>query len=289
MRPRMRDADREASPIGAGYAPQSMATRSIVTSQPDVTCDVCQRRLLRGEQPEIFLAAGEPRTVCELCAPRAAHEGWLRETDQAPVSLPAARPRRGRNLFGRLRQVTRPADAATPLTPASVSYDRREERYDFLSGSPAVAPARVSSSGEGSPEIAGVTPAPAFAALRPDGPALTAGEGSESVSAAVDGPELLQSAIEGFNASEFPRRIAGVARSLGAPDVTVRPVEYLSRAATIVVAWELCWYRYEVDLDNEPAATRLLAQGTEVGELAREDRLVNAVADEAGALSLSGP
>ena len=71
--------------------------------------------------------------------------------------------------------------------------------------------------------------------------------------------------------------------------MTVRPVEYLARAATIVVAWELCWYRYEVDLDNEPAATRLLDQGTELGELAREDRLVNAVADEAGALSLSGP
>ena len=85
----MRDADRDAPPIGAGYALHPMATRSIVTSQPDVTCDVCQRRLLRGEQPEIFLAAGEPRTVCELCAPRAAHEGWLRETDHGPVSLPA--------------------------------------------------------------------------------------------------------------------------------------------------------------------------------------------------------
>jgi hypothetical protein len=58
-----------------------MATRTIVTSQPDVECDVCERRLLRGEQPDVFLAAGRRRIVCELCAPRAAHEGWLRGTD----------------------------------------------------------------------------------------------------------------------------------------------------------------------------------------------------------------
>ena len=54
-----------------------MATRSIVTSQPDVACDVCGRRLLRGERSDLFLAAGRRRTVCELCAPRAAHEGWM--------------------------------------------------------------------------------------------------------------------------------------------------------------------------------------------------------------------
>jgi len=40
-----------------------MATRSIVTSQPDVACDVCGRRLLRGELPDVFLAGGQRRTV----------------------------------------------------------------------------------------------------------------------------------------------------------------------------------------------------------------------------------
>ena len=79
-----------------------MATRAIVTSQPDVACDVCRRRLLRGEQPEVFLAGGQRRTVCELCAPRAADEGWLREADRHSVSLPPSRSRRGRNLFSSL-------------------------------------------------------------------------------------------------------------------------------------------------------------------------------------------
>ena len=80
-----------------------MATRSIVTSQPDVACDVCGRRLLRGELPDVFLAGGRRRTVCELCAPRAAHEGWLREADRHSVSLAPSRSRRGRNLLERLR------------------------------------------------------------------------------------------------------------------------------------------------------------------------------------------
>ena len=99
-----------------------MATRTIVTSQPDVACDVCERRLLRGEQPDVFVGAGRRRIVCELCAPRAAHEGWLRETDNQPLTLPPMRSRRGRSLFERLRQVGRPpADA--PQAPVEGSPD----------------------------------------------------------------------------------------------------------------------------------------------------------------------
>src|SRR5256885_3308528 len=62
------------------------------SSQPPVVCDVCERRLLRGEHPELFLAAGQPRTVCELCVPRAVHHGWLRSEEhtselQSPCNL----------------------------------------------------------------------------------------------------------------------------------------------------------------------------------------------------------
>src|SRR5271168_333807 len=99
-----------------------MATRTIVTSQPDVACEVCARRLLRGEQPDVFVVAGRRRIVCELCAPRAAHEGWLRESDSQSLTLPPMRPRRGRSLFERLpvpfrvRPVAKAAgDARDPL------------------------------------------------------------------------------------------------------------------------------------------------------------------------------
>jgi hypothetical protein len=91
----------------------AVSTRVIVTSQPDVPCDVCGRRLLRGEQPDTFLADGRRRTVCELCAPSASVAGWVRETADPDVNLPPARPRRGRNLLGRLRQAReRPGSAA---------------------------------------------------------------------------------------------------------------------------------------------------------------------------------
>jgi hypothetical protein len=237
-----------------------MATRSIVTTQPDVACDVCERRLLRGEQSEVFLAAGQRRTVCELCAPRAAHEGWLRESDPDAVSLPPLRTRRGRNLFERLRQVARPV-VVTPDEPAgSLAYDREPEPYDFLDG-------------------LGVAEEPSRA--RPADRSATRGT-------AVEGGDLLERAIAVFNAGEYPRRVAGVARSLGVPAVSIRAIGDLASVVAIVVAWELCWYRYEVDLADETADTRVIAQGTELGELAEEDRLANAVADELGALSLSG-
>jgi hypothetical protein len=54
-----------------------------------------------------------------------------------------------------------------------------------------------------------------------------------------------------------------------------------------VVAWELCWYRYVVDFGQEQVEARCIAQGTELMELPREDRLANAEVNDAGAVSLS--
>jgi hypothetical protein len=240
-----------------------VSTRTIVTSQPDVACDVCERRLLRGEQPDIFLAGGRRRTVCELCAPRATHEGWLREADRHSVSLPASRARRGRNLLDRLRQLRDPIeDPPAPLTgraapelAADALYEvETRASYDFLEPS-AVA--------DGQPPIAG------------EEPPLTGGD------------LKVERAIAVFNAGEHPRRVAGVARSLGAPEVSVGPVEESGGRVSIVVAWELCWYRYEIDLGEEAAGAQVVAQGTELGELAESERLVNATVDELGALSLA--
>jgi hypothetical protein len=240
-----------------------MSTRTIVTSQPDVACDVCERRLLRGEQPDVFLAGGRRRTVCELCAPRATHEGWLREADRHSVSLPAARARRGRNLLDRLRQLRDPVEEHSPQAELRTGEPSAEDpyeigasaSYDFLE-TPAV-----------------------------DGEQLSAA--SEEPAALTGGDLKVERALEVFNAGEHPRRVAGVARSLGAPEVCVRPVEESGGHVAIVVAWELCWYHYEVDLGEEAAGARVVAQGTELGELGAADRVVNATADELGALSLT--
>jgi hypothetical protein len=244
-----------------------MATRTIVTSQPDVACDVCQRRLLRGEQTDIFLGAGQRYTVCELCAPRATHEGWLRETDDQAVSLAPLRPRRGRNLFDRLRQVGKPAgrEADAAGADSSPEADLQPVPYDFLEGDSGVA------------DPPGGQP-PASAALAP----------VQLEHTPVVGGGRAERAIAIFNAGGHPRRVAGVARSLGAPEVSVRPDKDIHSLVSIVVAWELCWYRYQVDIEDQDAEATVLAQGTELEELPREDRRANAVAGEAGKLSLAG-
>ncbi len=97
----------------------------------------------------------------------------------------------------------------------------------------------------------------------------------------------IASAVDLFNGSEHRRTIAGVARSLGAPTVSVRPAEDGLSLVNVVASWELCWYRYEVDLSEEVPTVRLSAQGYELDELPAEERSANAVSDERGSLSLS--
>ncbi|HTB69710.1 MAG TPA: hypothetical protein VK707_01870 [Solirubrobacteraceae bacterium] len=253
-----------------------MATRSIVTSQPDVACDVCERRLLRGEQPDLFLAAGQPRTVCELCAPRAAHQGWKRGSEQHTASAEPISSRRGRRLLGRLRQSRRPDerdvagvyDAAAPALDAERPYDALGD--DVVAEQP---------HGRG-----GGLAAPVRAGAPVDRPA------EQTPAPVADGP--LQRALDAFNAGEYTRRVASLTRSLGAPEVTVRPGEAVASCVVIVLAWELCWYAYEVDLDDrsklgqQSIDVRAIAQGTELSELGPDDRLANALADERGALAL---
>jgi hypothetical protein len=270
-----------------------MATRTIVTSQPDVECEVCERRLLRGEQPDVFLAAGRRRIVCELCAPRAAHEGWMRETDSPSVTLPPMRTRRGRSFLDRLRQVGRP-----PGETAAAEADTEGETgsYDLFDGYTRAGAEPVAARPAG-PEAHMAESETAFS----DAHAREVGGGgvmdwqetpssvpSETGPATEPPSEYVEHAVKVFNASEFPRRVAGVTRSLGAPLVNVRSAEHLSSVVSIVVAWELCWYRYEVDLSEPVVEAQVIAQGTELAELAREDRRPNATAGDSGKLELAG-
>ena len=48
--------------------------------------------------------------------------------------------------------------------------------------------------------------------------------------------------------------------------------------------WELCWYRYEVDLSDEVPSVRVEDQGYELDELHPREREPNAAADEHGGL-----
>ncbi|MGI8712019.1 MAG: hypothetical protein ACR2NR_02315 [Solirubrobacteraceae bacterium] len=97
----------------------------------------------------------------------------------------------------------------------------------------------------------------------------------------------ISSAVSLFNDSEHPRRVAGIARSLGLPDVSVHPSDPVASIVNVVIAWELCWYRYEVDLSDEVPSVRSAGQGYELDELSVLERQINASADDRGRVALS--
>ena len=232
-----------------------MTTKDIRTAHVQVSCDVCGRTLLRGEHAETYLAGGSRRQVCELCTARAVHEGWVREGVALERGTRSAGGERRRSLIGRLWRSGAPqrageADASGPAGGNGSANGRHEapDPYEPLPSLPAE-PRQV-----------------------------------HAVPSSVE--QRTVTAIERFNRSEHPRTVAGVARSLGAPVVVVRPTDEQDSLISIVVSWELCWYRYEVDLSDGGAAVRLAGQGYELEEIPVEDRVeANAAADEYGTLA----
>ncbi len=235
-------------------------TRSIRADYAAMSCDVCGRTLLRGEQPDAFLHGGVRRQVCELCIPRAQHEGWIREAGMDELGVGGARQEgRGRGWWDRLRSHRERA---------------RERAAEAAEAAPEAPRARRRESGS---EPAAV-------------PAERRGESREPrhVRAVPTNADLkMQRAVDLFNVSEFPRTVAGVARSLGAPDVCVRPLADRPSVVTITVMWELSWYRFEVDLSDEAGGLRREANGYELEELDPAELRSNAVADPGGVLSLT--
>ena len=75
------------------------------------------------------------------------------------------------------------------------------------------------------------------------------------------------------------------ARTLGIPWVHASPDGGQPSEVTIVVAWELSWYRYRVDLGDEHEPIVLVEKGDELAELEESLRAWNAAADENGRLT----
>jgi hypothetical protein len=232
------------------------STRDIRTNQLDVSCDVCGRTLLRGERAESYLAGGERRQVCELCTVRAQHEGWIREDGGDELTLRTSRQERGRGFLEKFRARRERAREVAD----EVAADEEAAAY-----SEAREPARETA-----------TPPPDLP-RRP-----------RHVRAVPTNAELkVERALEVFNASEHTRTVGGIARSLGAPAVSARPLADRPSVVAIAVMWELSWYRFEIDLSDEAGGVRQIAQGAELSELDPEEQAVNAAADERGGLHLA--
>jgi hypothetical protein len=264
-----------------------LTRKSITTNPVVVTCDVCGRTLLRGEHHDVFIGSGQRRSVCELCTGRAVHEGWIREGLDDVVAR-SRENRRGGSLLSRLRS-RRSSESLHDELPRDPFADDSAHR------SPEPAGGYPSDEYVLDPEPVSATE-PSYAAPpepRPDRePESDIAEPtdhtlyeSRSLRGVPTNAELkVARAMELFNGSPQVRTVAGVARSLGAPIVSARPSRTEGSVVTIVVAWELSWYRFEVDLGNEAAGVRVTAQGSELSELDTIDQTANAAADDGGRL-----
>jgi hypothetical protein len=261
-----------------------VSTRAIRTSASADACDVCGRTLLRGEHAEVYVSGGSRRSVCELCTSRALHGGWVREGTVPEYEGSSDRVDRRRSLLSRLRS-RRDAD------PALEPGDEEEEAGIEQSRPQTPAPDWPAPPPRSTERR---TPAPRGRERdRSDGRAARrererpAGREPRHVRAVPTSIEhRISSAVSLFNDSEHPRTVAGIARSLGLPEVSVHPSDPVASVVNVVVSWELCWYRFEVDLSDEVPSVRSAGQGYELDELSALERQNNAAADDRGGLHL---
>jgi hypothetical protein len=235
-----------------------------------VACDVCGRTILKGERVEPFLAPGGQRhSVCELCFRRAEHGGWIRESVAGDTPARAARPEPRRPLLARLRRRLaggrQPAAAAEAGGNGAVMGDVEPPGRE-AGTSPDAAPS----------EPFDLAPEPARAPPWTD---------TRHVRAVPTTAEVkVERALELFNGSEQQRRVAGIARTLGMPWVTALADPAVPSAVDVVVAWELSWYHFRIDLGDERDPVAMLDKGEELDQIDEALRVWNAAMDDRGML-----
>jgi len=227
-----------------------------------VSCDICGRTILKGERAEWYLApGGHRRQVCDLCASRAQHHGWIRESGAGdlPARMPRNEPRRG--VLGRLRK----------RRPAADEQQSRLAEQEAMYGA-----GNGSEPEEHELEETEAAPAPApRPRSRPQSP--------RHVRAVPTTAEVkVERALELFNGSGHQRTVAGLARTLGPPWVSALPDPNQASAVSVLVAWELSWYRYRVDLGDEADPVMMLDKGEELDQIEEPLRAWNAGLDQDG-------
>ena len=211
----------------------------------EISCEVCGRTILKGERTEPYLAPGGQRhLVCDLCGSRADHAGWIRESGHGDLPARGPRPEPRRPLLGRLRR-------------------RRSEE----------APAEASNgTAQSAPEPGferdlGLDGHAAAEEVHPEPPRPRLKDPRHIRAVPTTAEVKVERALELFNRSEHHRTIAGITRTLGTPWVMATPAFETPSEVTIVVAWELSWYRYRVDLGDENEPVVLLEKGEELDQI----------------------
>jgi len=246
------------------------------------SCDVCERTILKGERTEGYLAPGGERySVCELCFARAEQSGWLRESAHGdmPARMPKAEPRRP--LLGRLMR----KGARSESEPAPVVEHGSAEGQPAVADAQSAEPRDAEGAEAHEEEPESGAPAerePPRLRERPKDPRHV-----RAVPTTAEGK--VERALDLFNASDHQRTVAGLVRSLGGPWVTAVADLEASSTVTVVVAWELSWYRYRVDLGDERDPVALQEKGEEIDQIDSTLREWNAGLDDRGLLVVGIP
>jgi hypothetical protein len=241
-----------------------------------MSCDVCGRTILKGEHTEAYLAPGGHRhEVCDLCAPRAQHHGWIRESaaGDMPRRLPPE-PRGG--ILGRLRR-RRPAAEQAPAPEPRHEADLAEHEATW----------GVENGTEPAEYEEPPAPAPPPPAPPPPRPRTSPRDPRHVRAVPTTAEGKVERALDLFNGSDHQRTVAGLARTLGTPFVGVTPDADQPSQVSLVVAWELSWYRYRVDLGDEGDPVMMLDKGDEIDQIDAGLREWNATLDANGRV-LSG-
>ncbi|MGN6217591.1 MAG: hypothetical protein ACTHN7_11650 [Solirubrobacterales bacterium] len=219
-----------------------------------VSCSICGRTILAGERVHGYVNGEEERSVCDLCVARADRLGW-RPAGEPEPERPQGEGHGGRwRLRGLLRRrPRRPGGPVPGAAPQTGEDQAAEPQPEAPQPDPAAPPHRARSTPPLDPEA----PAP------------------------------FERAVARFNSSEAGRTVAGLARTLGTPWVSVGAAAGAPDEVRITVAWELSWYQWGVDIGDELRPVFQIDKGREIDQLDHAAKQWNAALGEDGKLRLT--
>ena len=107
---------------------------------------------------------------------------------------------------------------------------------------------------------------------------------SEPILRRLSDDELtLVEAADLFNQSDFRRTVAGVAKSLGEPKVSIVPLAGVNAETVLTFAWDITWYQYRVT-PEAAQPVRIADRGHDIAEVEETFAQWNASFDESDRL-----
>ena len=96
-----------------------------------------------------------------------------------------------------------------------------------------------------------------------------------------DGELALVEAADLFNQSQFRRTIAGVSKSLGAPNASIVPLSGVNAETVLTFAWDITWYQYRVSPESG-LPVRIAERGHDATEIEASYTQWNASVEDDG-------